>query len=294
MKKFLIIVVLIIVSQPCKASTNRNYSEVKQFLNSLAATYPNNVTLVDLGKTDSGESIKGVRIGSGITKNLLVAAHHGNEYGSTEIALATAEDFAKSPITGQSIYIIPVLNISGFNKRQRNESKSGVAHDPNRDYPGPCGTAGPFALKSTKALADFVRTNGIISSVTLHTFYPAVATPWGLSTRDVSTPYDSVFNELAVYATELSHYPTGSGTELIYPADGTFEDYAFWQEGIWSFLFELGYSHSPTQPEINEMISLNVPGIRKLFEKAPIARANDHAFRGACDASLMHLDRHDE
>jgi len=42
------------------------------------------------------------------------------------------------------------------------------------------------------------------------------------------------------------------------------------------------------------MVRVNVPGLRKLMENAPIARALDHEFRGRCDDSLLALDRHDE
>src|SRR5207248_223649 len=117
------------------------------------------------------------------------------------------------------------------------ESAGEGSYDPNRDYPGPCGTEGPHKLKSTKALAQFVADKGIVASATLHTFYPVVAYPWGISTHDLSTPYDDLFKMLATSAVTESHYPIGNSTEAIYPADGTYEDYAFWKHGIWSLLF---------------------------------------------------------
>src|SRR5205823_12865107 len=124
------------------------------------------------------------------------------------------------------IYVIPVLNISGYNANNRTERDlNGRYRDPNRDYPGPCGTEGPFHLKSTASLAKFVEQENIIASATLHTYYPAVVYPWGLSTYDTSTPYDNIFKTMVIHATEWSRYTVGNSTEVIYPADGAYEDY---------------------------------------------------------------------
>jgi carboxypeptidase T len=276
-------------------STTRKYPEVKEFLKKLAADAPANSSLVSLGLNDGKEEILGLRIGKGPVKNLLVAAHHGNEYGSTELALAFAEHIAKQPIAGQTLYVIPVLNISGYNSRQRQErGGDGKSYDPNRNYPGACGTEGPFTLKSTKALADFVESEGIVASATIHTFFPAVVYPWGLSSRDLATAHPAIFTKMVTDATELSRYKTGNSSEVIYPADGTYEDYVFDKHGVWSILFEVARSHSPDESAIQDMIRTNVPGLRKMFENAPVARAANHRFTGRCDVALRALDRHDE
>lgn len=276
------------------AQIHRDYSEIQLGLRQIAARYPDRAHLFELGTSDSGLKIEGLEIGSGAIKNLLVATHHGNEYGSTEVAMAFAAEIAVQPLKGQTVYVIPVLNISGYNKRNRYEVNAAGSHDPNRDYPGPCGTDGPFTLKSTRALADFIDQKGITASATLHTYYPAVVYPWGLSSHDLSTPYDAEFRQLVQTATRESHYETGNSTEVIYPADGTFEDYAFWKHGIWSILFELGHSHSPSETNVQEMIRVNVPGMVAMFDSAPQVRAEKHDFTGRCDRRLKSLDRRDE
>jgi len=139
----------------------------------------------------------------------------------------------------KKVFIIPVLNISGYNANQRREKSL----DPN---------------------------------------------------RDLSTAYDAIFNKLANLATIKSGYPTGNSTEVIYSASGTFEDYAFWKHGIWSLLFELGYSHSPSESDVEEIIDRNVPGLIKLMQEAPQKRADDHGFKGSCDWRLLSRNRHDE
>lgn len=264
--------------------------EVNSYLYEVAKKFPQNASVFDLGPSDSGEMIKGLAIGRGPVNNLVVATHHGNEYGSTAVALGFAAYLAQYPLQGQRIFVIPVLNIGGYNSGARLEWAMGRSWDPNRNYPSPCGTQGPFTLKSTHALAQFVDKANIITSATLHTYFPGVLYPWGISTHDTKTPYDSTFIKIGEVATQESKYKVGNATELLYPADGTFEDYAFWKHGVWSMLFEMGHSHYPSDQAIETMIALNVPGLRRMFEMAPKARATDHEFRGQCDTYLMRLN----
>ncbi|MCC6278886.1 MAG: carboxypeptidase [Oligoflexia bacterium] len=270
------------------------YAEIKNFLSLTQARFPATTRIVDVGPSDSGDRIYALAIGNGPLRNLVVATHHGNEYGSTGVAAFFAAHLASQPIAGQTVYVIPVLNIWGYNGRSRYEMGAKGYHDPNRDYPGPCGTEGPFDLKSTASLAKFIADQSIVTSATLHTFWPVVVYPWGISTHDTATPYDNFFIKMAQFATQVSGYKYGNNTELIYPADGTFEDYAFWKHGIWSMLFELGSGHSPTQSSIEEMARVNVPGLRSMLENSPPRRAADHEFRGRCDTQMRSLDLHIE
>jgi predicted deacylase len=277
---------------------SHNYNDIKSYMTKLAVEFPKTVRLFTLGKSDFGEPIVGAQIGDGNRANvrhLLVATHHGNEYGSTEVAKAFALSVAQSPIPGETIFVVPVLNITGYNHGDRYEvNAAGERLDPNRDYPGPCGTSGPFKLKSTAALAQFIDREGIVGSATLHTYSPAVVYPWGISSHDLSTPYDDIFKMLVNAATVESHYEVGRNTEVIYPADGAFEDYAYWKDGIWSILFELGTSHYPSDSDVREMQAVNVPGMRRMFQQTPAQRAPNHQFTGRCDTRLRSLDLHEE
>jgi predicted deacylase len=272
------------------AAPHGPYSEVQGYVHHLAEQYPQNAQVFELGKNNAGDTIEGLRVGSGPVHNIVVATHHGNEYGSTEVAKAFAAAIAEKPIDGQTVYVIPVLNIPGYNSNNRYERIASGSVDPNRDYPGPCGTQGPFLLNSTHALADFIDHENIVASATLHTFQPAVVYPWGISTQDTSTPYDSLFQHLTAVATEVSKYATGNSTEVVYPADGAYEDYAFWKLGVWSLLFEMGETHSPDADQVAEMNRVNVPGLRRFFEEAPHTRADKHDFTGRCDTRLRKLD----
>lgn len=267
---------------------SKNYAEVREFMNHVADHHPENAKVFTLGISDSGVPIEGLQIGHGPVNHLIVAAHHGNEYGSTEVAKAFAHSLAEQPLEGMTVYVIPVLNTWGFDRRSRHErTMSGKSVDPNRDYPGPCGTKGPFYLKSTQALADFVGANNIVATATLHTYWPAVVYPWGFATPNLETGYEDIFVALAEAATQHSHYTVGNATKVIYPAEGTYEDWAFWAHGSWSLLFEVGQSHYPNQKAIEEMIFSNVPGLRAMLEEAPKERAEQHAFTGTCNRVLF-------
>ncbi|MBO9665190.1 MAG: succinylglutamate desuccinylase/aspartoacylase family protein [Bdellovibrio sp.] len=264
-----------------------NYSTVVTTLQRIQAENPTTSQMIDIGVSDSGQNIVALKIGDGETADLIVATHHGNEYGSTAVAMGAAEAFAKNPIKGHTVYVVPVLNISGFDARSRYERTSNGSLDQNRDYPGPCITGKPFKSKATKALADFIAKANIVSSATLHTHWPAVLYPWGFSTNDVSTKDDATFIQLSKDAVVESGYDVGNSKELLYAADGAFEDYAYWQHGIWSLLFEMGTTHTPSESQMKQMVEVNVPGLRRFLENAPKQRAADHAFTGKCDRNMI-------
>lgn len=273
-------------------SADRDYENVARFLQDLQTRYPQNVRGFTLGTSDQGIPIYGVQIGTGALKNLVVAIHHGNEYPSAEVALNFAESLAQNPFPDQTVFVIPVLNIDGYQRRSRYETVHGARLDLNRDYPGPCGTEGPFNSNSTKALADFIAQNDIVSAATIHTYKPAVVYPWGISTEDVVTPYTPMFDTLAKAATVESHYEIGYSTIVMYPADGTFEDYAFWKHGIYSLLFEVGGSNRPSRRELEETVHSNVTGLREMLKLSPKTRAENHAFEGKCSSAMGLLDLH--
>jgi carboxypeptidase T len=276
---------------------SHDYKAVQSFMQDIAQKYPANASMFDLVVGDSGDTIQGLKIGNGPVHNLVVGTHHGNEYGATEVTKAFAESAAEIPIDGQTLFVIPVLNVSGYDILRREEtSAKGQVLDSNRDYPGPCGTSDTFNLKSTTALAQFIADQDITASATLHTYGPAVTYPWGIPARkqDLSTAYDDIFKTIADASVSVSGYKDGNTTELIYSALGTFEDYAFWKLGVWSLLYELGDTHTPSESQVATLLQVNVPGLRNMMEKAPTSRAENHDFTGRCDDLHGFIDLHNE
>lgn len=270
------------------------YEAVVTFMEQLHAQYPETTELFDLGLSDDNVMIKGIKIGSGSLNNLVVATHHGNEYGSTEVAKAFAASLAKEPLADQTIHIIPVLNINGYNRNSRNETAKGVSFDANRDYPGPCVDKNTHALNSTRLLAQFLDKKNIVSSMTLHTYFPAITYPWGVSSTTTKTDDQAFFQELVKFAAVGNNYYLGTSTDVVYPADGTFEDYAYWKHGVWSLLYEIGTSHSPSPTAIEKVIRETLPGMRLVFKNSQLERSKNHDFKGSCNARILSFDPHME
>jgi carboxypeptidase T len=262
--------------------SDRTYRDIVNALNQLERDYPRTVKVFTLGYSNEGIAIQGVHIGQGSLHNLAVATHHGNELAATEVGLAFAKSIAENPIPGQRISVIPVLNINGYAAHYRYEMINGEKVNQNRDYPGPCGSSGPFLSTSTKALADFLARENIVAAATLHTYKPAVVYPWGISTNDVDTLSTPIFIDLAKAATVESHYQIGYSTTVMFPADGTFEDYAYWKHGIYALLFEIGEVNVPPPDVLSKTIRDNVAGLRAMFSISPTTRAAQHEFTGQC------------
>ena len=270
------------------------YEAVVTYMEQLHAQYSETTELFDLGLNDDNVMIKGIKIGSGSLNNLVVATHHGNEYGSTEVAKAFAASMAKEPLADQTIYVIPVLNINGYNRNSRNETAKGVSYDANRDYPGPCVSKNTHALNSTRLLAQFVDQKNIVSSMTLHTYFPAITYPWGVSSSTTKTDDHTFFQELVKLAATGNNYYLGTSTDVVYPADGTFEDYAYWKHGVWSLLYEIGTTHSPSPTAIEKVIRETLPGMRLVFKNSQLERSKNHDFKGNCNARILSFDPHME
>lgn len=290
--KNLIFIILSAISFSVHAVATK-YEIVLQEMKSVHEQYRSHTELFELA-SDAGQTILGIKIGTGPVKDLVLATHHGNEYGSTAVAVALIKDLAKNPISGRTTFIIPVINISGYNARQRAER----GFDPNRDWAGPCGNAHgtPFRLTSISSVAKLMEEHPFVVGITLHTFANTVTYPWSFEDNS-PTEHDAEFNDLAQFAASINGYRTGKTPDLIYTTRGDFESYAFWKHGMWSFLFEMGTSHSPSETQLEKLRRDNVPAIRNLLTQGPVAKAMSHEWNGNCANVLKNslwFDRGDE
>jgi len=274
--------------------TPSRYENIQSFLRKLANDYPTNVVLVTIGPSNSGTNIEGVKIGRGPVHELVVATHHGNESGSTEVSKILATQLAMNPIPNREITVIPVLNISGYNNDQRHENRGDQWVDPNRDYPSPCGSAtGPFGLKSTQSLAQYLETENIVSALTLHDPFSTITYPWGFK-KGEKTLYEAFFHDWATDAATENRYKIGTSANAIYEAHGVFEDYAFWKLGIWTMLYEIGPDYALNPGDLAIATRDLIPGMIRFLGYAPLQAAKDHTFKGKCRPSSLMTDREDD
>ena len=251
-------VLMIIVFFCCSFSSASKYDTMLQKINQLVDKYPQYIQLIDIGKNDQQNTIYGMKIenrsyqtkGDAKINQLLVGVHHGNEGLSADVCLTFTEKLIKSirelktsrdkALAHSIFYVIPVLNISGYNRNYRRETdKNGRDLDPNRDYPDPCAHNTYFQLASIRDLAQFVDRYNIVGCVTVHGYIGTFTFPWGIYTKDTTTKDDAFFKQVARKSVKANGYRIGTHADAIYPASGAFEDWAYNQYGVWTMLLEL-------------------------------------------------------
>src|SRR3989344_479460 len=102
------------------------YPEICGMLEDLHAQYPDITELFDIGESDEGRLIRGIRVGGGDQKYLITGGMHGNEKAAVSIVLGqidktTRERDIFDTLTNQDIEVnfVPVLNPDGFETNQR-------------------------------------------------------------------------------------------------------------------------------------------------------------------------------
>lgn len=228
-----------------------------------------NTSLFTLGHNDQGQEILGIALGdlsSARVRHLVVGTHHGNERAAAEVPLYFVPQMLSTLKPDEAIYVIPVLNISGYDRVRREEmGADGRFRDSNRDYEDPCVTKSDFQLKSTTLLAEFVERENIIATVTVHGYVGTFTFPWGTTTTNYETMDHAFMEKLAREATKENRYKTGTHGGAIYPASGAFEDWAYYKHGVWSYLLEIKSPVSDLKKDAQSLV--------EFFKSAPTERS---------------------
>jgi len=228
-----------------------NYLRVVNKMRSLESSHPSTVKVFEMGKDNNQTPIYGIRISTTPAQmdpkkigHLMVATHHGNEIAAPEMAMKfmdkmvakyNSKDLFRGQLADKEWTIIPVLNITGYNIESRHEFNS----DPNRDYPGPCFAKPGGKLSSIRSMMEFMKTRIFAGSITVHGYLGALTYPWGVDVQNTHTLDHNQFDQWTAKAAAVNGYRYGTSTDLVYPVDGSYEDYAYWKHGMWSLLVEL-------------------------------------------------------
>ena len=270
------------------------YDRALERMTRLELAHPSTVARFELGANDQGTAIQGLRIGHADAAGpalLVVGVHHGNERLSGELALAFAERVASliddasdefhGTLANRVFHVVPVLNIGGYNANRRTEINSrSQTVDPNRDYPDPCADKPDFLLESTRALARYVEDSSIVGAVTLHGYIGTFTHPFGYYTDNMRTLDHLVFDSVTHEAARRNGYRVGTHGDVVYPAAGTFEDWAYLEHGVWVNLLELA-----SQPDIGH----DTDALLAYFSLLPTARSTQHGATGHCTESLEEI-----
>lgn len=286
--RLLIVVCLFAVSVASNA--NPPTGKYKKIVDALQALQQENASvshIFSIGQNDEGTELYAIRISAtpqvmDPTKigQLVVSTHHGDETGAPLFTMKFIEDllnryqsdeFWKGRLADQEWTVVPVLNVSGYNATSRRE----YGKDPNRDYPSPCTSHPGGALKSIKTIIDFMATRIFTGTVTVHGYDGSLTYPWGMYLNDYKTLDDNQYRQIFQKAAAVNGYRYGTAAEIVYPANGCYEDYVYHKHGMWSLLLELS---SGSESDI----TATVPAIAKYFELLDSSPSTKNQLTSSC------------
>lgn len=227
------------------------YKVIVEKMQALNQQYPALTSLFNIGENDEGTELIAMRIS--ITPaavdhkkigHLVVGTHHGNESACPLFMAHFAEELLKKYSSSELFRgnladiewtFIPVLNVTGYNSNNRHE----YGRDPNRDYPGVCNSYPGGKLKSIRNFMEHLKTRVYSGSLTVHGYVGSLTYPWGVDADDVHTQDHNHFESITAKAAAINGYRYGTSTDIVYPADNTYEDFAYWKYGMWSLLLEM-------------------------------------------------------
>ncbi len=264
-----------------------DYKKILDRFTALQNAHPKFSQLFSIGENDDGVAIMALRISTSPDAadpkkigQLIVATHHGNEKACPEFAHLFSEELLKKyestellrgNLADQEWTIIPVLNISGYN--QNNRYEHGV--DPNRDYPGVCNNLPGGKLKSIVRLMEHIKSRAYTGSLTVHGYVGSLTYPWGVDAEDLHTKDHNQFASVTAKAAALNDYEHGTSTDIVYSANNTYEDYAYWKHGMWSLLMEMRDGSKAD-------LSSSTAAIFKYFELLDSSPSQQHQFTSQC------------
>ncbi|KZS15411.1 Carboxypeptidase B [Daphnia magna] len=238
-------------------------SDIYSYLTYLANSFPQIVTLIDIGWSYEGRPLYVVRISSASSPDTKPAIWiDGGIHAREWITPAVATYFIQQLVevagnaelsTNLVWYIMPVMNPDGYeftHKRNRLWRKSrskaalfcrGVDHNRNFGYKwgglgasrNPCAEtfrgSAAFSERETAAVSKFIqgKSTNIKVFITLHSYGQYIILPWAY---DVLYPTD--YDELLALAENAASkfvrfkYSVGNTAQLLYPSSGSSADWA--------------------------------------------------------------------
>ncbi|KAH8412137.1 hypothetical protein KR009_000023 [Drosophila setifemur] len=180
--------------------------------------------------------------------------------------LTSEDEFVRQLAESHDWYIVPVLNVDGFvythdkdrmwrKTRQPSDISTCVGVDPNRNYDShwmenggasenPCaedyGGPRPFSEPEIQAMSDFVSSikDKINVMLAFHSYSQLLLSPYGHTKEEFPPNYNDMMEVAKAYgdAVESMPYGTiyryGSAADVLYPASGATNDWAYNEQGI--------------------------------------------------------------
>jgi carboxypeptidase T len=265
------------------AAPTGRYKTIVDQMNALQSQYSGISHVYSIGQNDDGVDIFAMRVSRSPkvvdgfkVGHLMLSTHHGNELAAPQFTMKFIADllsrYGNEPALDTIEWtIVPVLNVSGYNANQRHEK----GQDPNRDWPSPCTGAAGGKLKSIKLAMDLAANRIYSGSVTVHGYDGSLTYPWGMYTDNTHTQDHNQFHQIFEKAAKLNGYRVGTAADVVYPANGCYEDYAYWKHGMWSLLLELASGSASD-------IDSTVKAIAAFYDQLNSSPSDKNQFLGNC------------
>ncbi|CAG0886878.1 unnamed protein product [Darwinula stevensoni] len=228
-------------------------SDIHDYLDELAASYPDLVTVFSIGESFEGRDLKMIKISSGVAtqKIWIDAGIHAREWIAPATATYIIRELVENYDANKDIvdtfdwYIFPAHNPDGYEYTHTNVRSPGASDDPCSDiFAGP----EPFSESETAAVESFLIPENADGSfqvfLTVHSYSQVWLSPWSW-TLELPVDYDDLreLGEIAITALAEVHgteYEFGATTEIFYFAPGPSDDWAKGAAGIkYAYTIEL-------------------------------------------------------
>lgn len=257
----------------------RDLATINARLDELAAVHPDRASVIVIGTSVEGRSIRGIEIrpeeSAGLPQVVINFAQHAREWATPMTgmwlveALLERSDPAVAAVADAAIWtVIPVTNPDGYEhswgperlwrKNRRPNPDGSIGVDLNRNWGwgwGGQGSSGSpssetyrgpsaFSEPETAALRDFLSSRSDLAAhLDIHSYGQWILHPWG----NVATPtpdaaaFALMSSEIAgaIRAVHGRTYVAGSIYSTLYPASGGACDWVYGDRGAFSFTFEV-------------------------------------------------------
>jgi predicted deacylase len=238
-------------------------ADIVAYLSAVSAAAPDVATAYTLGESVRGRAIPYLVINATCQPTapavLLVGTHHGDEWSSTEAALANVDyllrgtDDVRALLRSYAFYVLPVLNVDGHEASpSTRENADGV--DINRDYAYPeRSESSSFKEKETrliKALQDQV---GFRAALTFHSGSTSVLWPWCYTPTAASD--DARLSSVGAKTAQAMGFNTYAASYFDYPTQGEYIDYAYMKSKTLAFTVEVSLVKTPSVSTIPQIVA---------------------------------------
>ncbi|MEX1366570.1 MAG: M14 metallopeptidase family protein [Nannocystaceae bacterium] len=252
----------------------RDLETIHGYLDTLAATRPDLVSLETIGSSLQGRPLRALRIhgpGRPRARMLVNGGLHAREWISMMVTTCVADRLVRGYdddprlrrfVDEVELTVVPVANPDGYvhswgrDRYWRKNRRGDHGVDLNRNFGvawGGNGSSanrrsqvyrgeGPFSEPEAAALRDFVQAEGISAHIDFHSYGQLLLHPWSYTrTRSKDHARLSTFANGMAKAIKAEHgqrYRLMPG-ESLYPAAGTLMDWVYGDQRAMSFVIEL-------------------------------------------------------